>query len=260
MGHIQRVTSGPLADFVDYLWLSEGYAPAHGAERILPTGRMGLVLDVGGDAGSAGFVSGARTTSFVLDTSRPLSLIGAGFKAGAGYAFFGLPAGELQELSVPLDAVWGSAAQLLRAQLLETPGTATRFGILERYLVARLRGSPPRSALVSFALQAFQCPQGRVSVGEIVDRTGVSARRFIAQFRQQVGLAPKAFCRIQRFRQVLRCISDATEVDWTQTALACGYYDQAHFNHEFREFAGVSPSAYLACRTASLNHLRIPDR
>jgi AraC-like DNA-binding protein len=260
MGNIQRVTGGPLAGFVDYLWLSEGYAPIHGAERILPTGLMGLVLDVSGSGASPGLVSGARTASFVLDTSQPLSLIGAAFKAGGGYAFFGLPAGELQDCAVPVDTFWGSGAQALRAQLLEARSTERRFSILERHLVTRLAGSPPRSALVRFALQEFQTPQRCVSVGEVVERTGVSARRFIAQFRQQVGLAPKAFCRIQRFRQVLRRISPAAEVDWTETALACGYYDQAHFNHEFREFAGVSPSAYLACRTGSPNHLRIPGR
>jgi AraC-like DNA-binding protein len=260
MSAIHRVTDGPLAVFVDYLWLSEGYSPTHGAERILPTGRMGMTLDVGGSAAMPGLASGARTCSFILDTSQPLSLIGAAFKAGGGYAFFGLPASELQGLSVPLDTFWGSSAQSLRDELLETHGSARRFGILERYLVARLSGSPPPSALVRFALQQFQKPERCVSVAEVVAQTGISARRFIEEFRQQVGLAPKAFCRMHRFRQVLRRISRATEVDWADTALSCGYYDQAHFNHEFREFAGVSPSVYLACRTASPNHLRIAGR
>ncbi|MGC1456777.1 MAG: AraC family transcriptional regulator [Steroidobacteraceae bacterium] len=257
MGNIHRITHQPLAQFVDYLWLSEGYAPQHGAERVLPTGRMGLVLDVGGNGASSGFVSGARTGSFVLDTSRPLSLIGAAFKAGGGYAFFGLPAGELQDLTVPVDTFWRNDAQALRGELLETRSVARRFSILERHLVARLSGAPPRSALVRFALQEFQSPGRCISVGDVVDRTGTSARRFIAQFREQVGLAPKAFCRIQRFRQVLQRIGRDAEVNWTETALSCGYYDQAHFNHEFREFAGVSPSAYLACRTGSPNHLRV---
>jgi AraC-like DNA-binding protein len=252
----KRITSGPLAPFVDFLWQSAGYAPAHGAERILPTGQMGLVLDVSGVGNTPGVISGARACSFILDTSKPLSLLGVSFKAGGGYPFVGLPAGELKDLAVPLDALWGSRAEQLRTELLETRTAAHRFRILEEYLIRRLALAPPRSPLVQFAIRAFQSSND-VSVGQVVERTGSSARRIIAEFRGQVGLTPKAFCRLTRFRSVIRRVAAATGVDWSDVALSCGYYDQAHFIHEFREFAGVTPSSYLRCRTASANHLRM---
>jgi AraC-like DNA-binding protein len=251
----KRITSGPLAPFVDFLWLSEGYAPAHGAERILPTGQMGLVVDVSGSGKTPGLISGARASSFILDTSKPLSLLGVSFKAGGGYPFVGLPAGDLQDLAVPLDTLWGSSAEELRTELLESHSAAGRFRILEEFLTSRLALSSPRSPLVQFALRAFQESSGAAAVGAVVDRTGISARRFIAEFRHQVGLPPKAFCRIARFRKVIRRVAAATEVDWSDVASSCGYYDQAHFIHEFREFAGVSPSSYLRCRTDSPNHV-----
>jgi AraC-like DNA-binding protein len=257
MNHIHRITAAPLADYVEFLWLSEGYAPGHPAERILPTGRMGLVLDIGGRDPISGLLSGARTSSFLLDTSRPLSLIGVGFKAGGGYPFVGLPAGELQDLTVPLDDLWGPDVAELRCKVMAAPSAALRFRLLERFLLRRLATTSPRSPLVEFALREFQDPGRLVSVGEVVERSGVSARRFIEAFRSQVGLAPKAFCRVARFRQVIDRLASATDVDWSDTAVACGYYDQAHFIHEFREFAGVNPATYLRCRTASLNHLRV---
>jgi len=253
----QRVTSAPLADYVDYLWLSEGYAPAHAAERVLPTASMSLVVEMRPERPTAGFISGVRASSFILDTTQPLSFMGATFKAGGGYAFVDPPAGSLQDLTLPLDALWNADAEALRAGLLEAQSDAARFAILEGFLLARLRGAAPRSSLVRFALRQFQDPSRPLSVAEVVARGGMSARRFIAQFRDQVGVAPKTFCRVARFRQVISRIALATEVDWSETALACGYYDQAHFIHDFREFVGVSPSRYLRCRTASVNHVRL---
>jgi AraC-like DNA-binding protein len=74
---------------------------------------------------------------------------------------------------------------------------------------------------------------------------GMSTRRLSDVFRSEVGLSPKAFCRIRRFAAVLKRIEGAADVDWTEVALACGYFDQAHFNHDFRAFSGMNPSAYL---------------
>jgi AraC-like DNA-binding protein len=58
---------------------------------------------------------------------------------------------------------------------------------------------------------------------------------------------------------VIRSLQEVREVDWADIALDCGYFDQSHFIHDFRSFAGVSPSAYLRRRTSSVNHLRIAE-
>jgi len=73
-----------------------------------------------------------------------------------------------------------------------------------------------------------------------------------------VGLTPKLFSRIRRFQKVLAGVEDASEVDWARVALSCGYFDQAHFIHDFRAFAGVNPSTYLRYRTHR-NHVAVHD-
>jgi AraC-like DNA-binding protein len=44
-------------------------------------------------------------------------------------------------------------------------------------------------------------------------------------------------------------------VDWAEVALSCGYYDQAHFIHDFRAFSGLTPTGYRTARTAFQNHV-----
>ena len=259
MGLIHTVTCRPLSEFVDFLWLSERYVQPHAAERVLPTGCMNLVFDLDEHGQAGNTVSGACTRSFVLNTSRPLSLVGVRFKPGGGFPFFGLPAGELQDLSVSLETFWGQKAADLREQLLEAANPAARLRILEDYLLQRLHRGASRHPAVRFALDAFQNPNSASSVACVVARTGLTSRRFIASFRDEVGLTPKVFCRLSRFRHVIGTLESAPAVDWPAIALACGYFDQAHFIHDFRAFAGVSPTAYLRHRTTSVNHVRVAE-
>ncbi|MEJ1964608.1 MAG: helix-turn-helix domain-containing protein [Gammaproteobacteria bacterium] len=259
MSLIHRIERQPLADFVDFLWLSQGYAQPHAAERVLPTGTMSMVLSLDGAASARDVLCGARTRSFVLDTSKPLSLVGVCFKPGGGFPFFNGPVVELQDLSVPLDTLWGPNAHTLRERLLEARTAPARFHILEGFLLEQVRRRPERHPAVRYAIDAFQATCGTSSVAAVTERTGLTARRFIEAFRHEVGLTPKVFCRLARFRGAVGDAFKSTgSVDWVQVALSSGYYDQAHFIHDFREFAGVSPSAWLRRRTASPNHVRLP--
>jgi AraC-like DNA-binding protein len=259
MGQIHLITRRPLSDFVEFLWLAEGYSQPHAAEWVLPTGRMGLVLNLDGCNEGGNIIAGARTGSMILDTSRPLSLLGVGFKPGGAFPFFRLPAGELQNLSVSLETLWGRSASILRERLLEAKNRAARFEIVERALLERLQDGAESHPAVRFAVEAFQDRAQSMSVGSVVERTGLTARRFIDTFRDQVGLTPKVFARIARFRRLIASLEASTDVDWSATALQCGYFDQAHFIHDFRAFAGLRPSDYLRYRT-STNHVRIPDQ
>jgi AraC-like DNA-binding protein len=104
----------------------------------------------------------------------------------------------------------------------------------------------------------FDRSNGACPVGDVVQRIGLSSRRFVDLFRAEVGLSPKVYCRIRRFNEALRRVEQLTDVDWVDVALSCGYFDQAHFNHDFRAFSGVSPSTYLRHRTAR-THVAITD-
>jgi methylphosphotriester-DNA--protein-cysteine methyltransferase len=89
----------------------------------------------------------------------------------------------------------------------------------------------------------------------MTDEVGLSPKRFISIFRDQVGLTPKLYGRVRRFQTVIERVHGAADVDWADVALSAGYYDQAHFSHDFRGFTGLTPTAYLAKQGEFMNHV-----
>jgi methylphosphotriester-DNA--protein-cysteine methyltransferase len=253
-----HVPSGPLADFVDLIWVYEGYAPTHARERLLPQPLMALIITFRGDDIVWSGVSGPRTESTLLDTSRPFSVVGVSFKAGGGFPFFPMPPGELHNLMLPLDAVWGSRADAVCEALFRTKSPAARCAVLERALLSSARGRFERHPAVRYAVGELGHRKRPRPVARVADQIGLSQRRFIEVFRNEVGLTPKSFSRVSRFQHVLGQLEGQTDADWTGIAYDCGYFDQAHFIHDFREFAGVSPTMYLRNRE-SRNHIAVRD-
>lgn len=245
--HLHR-PAPPLSEFVDFLWIYDGYIAPHRRERLLPTGTTELVFTLDANARAASGVAGARSESVMIDTSTPFSIVAVHFRPGGAFPFFRGPSSELRNRSETLDAVWGSYAANIRDRLWEESTADGRFRILEEALVTTARGRFDRNAAVRYALDLFDRSNGARSVAGVVQRLGLSARRLSELFRSEVGLSPKAYCRIRRFNEVLNRVERLTDVDWADVALSCGYFDQAHFNHDFRGFAGLTPSAYLRDR------------
>jgi AraC-like DNA-binding protein len=119
---------------------------------------------------------------------------------------------------------------------------------MDAWLLRRLADAERPDPAVEHAFARLVRTHGAVPVAELVRETGWSRRHLAARFRTQVGLAPKAFGRILRFR---RAASELTRPDGrslAEIALDCGYYDQAHLNRDFREFAGRTPTELIAAR------------
>jgi AraC-like DNA-binding protein len=254
-----REPSPPLRDFVELLWLYQGYSPGHARERLLPSGTVELVVNLRDD--EPGFrepiLAGPHSEAFILDTAHAASVIGAHFKPGGAFPFLGMPAAEVHNRTVSLSDLWGSRAFELKERILEAPSVDAKFDVLERALLRSARALTTHPA-VRFALRELGDDRPG-SVGEVTNRIGMSQRCFIERFKNEVGLTPKLFSRVRRFQSVISRLHGEYEVDWVEVALDAGYFDQAHFIHDFRAFSGLNPSAYLALQSAHKNHVPLPD-
>jgi AraC-like DNA-binding protein len=269
--YLEHIPAPPLNRFVRVLWYARAPEPAHRRERILPTGNTQVILNLARDflldcpEGAparkmpASQVVGARTVYEIVDTSDMADLIGVVFQPG-GLPLFAKDAADLfSNRSVGLEDVWGIHAQGLRDRLRELNTPQQKLQYLEMFLatfcVTGKHGYAVMPA-IEFALQRFGQDACVASVCEVARSVGWSERRFSQVFREQVGLSPKVWCRVQRFQRVVRQLHAGADVPWPELALECGYYDQSHFANEFRAFSGIDATTYTRLRgTPWANHV-----
>jgi AraC-like DNA-binding protein len=272
---LTRLPGPRLSPFVKILWASDqAVSPGSVAadrERVLPTGGMHLVFrlsdhplrlfnDINDPIGyrvGHMIVGGARASFYVREISQPVSSVGAQLRPGTAELLFGVPAGELAGRHTPLEDLWGPSAVEARERLIEAGGLQPRLDVLEALLAARLptvRGLHPA---VAQALERFTTT---ADVRQAVKESGYSHRRFIALFHRGLGLTPKLYCRVLRFQEALEQVAAHAAASLVEVALDAGYSDQAHFNREFREFAGVSPGEYRELVPAFPHHVPIHTR
>ncbi|MCA9666335.1 MAG: helix-turn-helix transcriptional regulator [Myxococcales bacterium] len=248
---IVRPPAARLAPFVEHLWYYER-AFVHTHEVVMPTGRMMLMVDVREASARPAppFMTGVATEAKTITTDSMQRAVGVSFWPGGAHPFTAAPCHALPDV-VTLADLWGEqAAREMRERLLALGEPQAMLAELERLLLARARSLEP-SSQVSAALRWLA--RG-VSVREAIERSGASRARFVRTFRAGVGVAPKRYASLARFQRAVRGLARGA-VDLAELALDCGYYDQAHFTHEFSRFAGRSPSRYQPRDPAEPNHV-----
>jgi AraC-like DNA-binding protein len=250
----------PLSEFVGLFWYWRGHDVAYAKERILPAAMSELVINLGSGHLSGAGISGPQSEAFIIERTFQDELLGIHFNFGGPFPFLKLPCRELHGLHVGLADLWGerNTAELI-CRLHDATTIGMKFRVLEQWLMRVASRPLKHHSAVTFAVQEFTRDPGLRSSAEMADRVGLSQRRFIELFSDEIGVTPKLFCRVRRFQNVVTSIQGQNDVNWADVALSCGYFDQSHFNHDFREFSGLSPSEYLPLRTAHHSHVQVKD-
>jgi AraC-like DNA-binding protein len=148
--------------------------------------------------------------------------------------------------------VLGAAAGTLRERLVDQRSWAERFQVLGDYLRDRQRNSkapPPRGELVEAWRWLSRC-RGAGSMEALARHLAMSPRQLRAVFTRELGVGPKQIARLMRFDSAKQRLSLAVARGGGSTvsdvAARCGFYDHPHLVADFQEFAGISPTAWIA--------------
>jgi len=174
--------------------------------------------------------------------------------AGA-WTLFGVPAGELAEVVVDLEAVWGRLAVELSDRLATQRSWTERFAVLDevllRALAARVELPSGAKRETMEAWRLLTASGGAVPISAVADEVGWSRRHLSERFAGDFGVGPKQLARVLRFERARDMIVRPRRPSLATVAATCGYADQAHMARDWRSLAGLSPTAWLAAEELS---------
>ncbi|MEU8231047.1 helix-turn-helix domain-containing protein [Actinoplanes sp. NPDC048967] len=259
MEYVSRAPRPPLDGLIDDLYYLEGSPPY--ARLILPASPAAFLvvnlgapfrIRAGADLEAADYADGCVVTmpTRALEFGYPTRTrsVGVHFKTWGPAPFLAMPAAELCDRPVTLEQVWGRPAVAeLRDRLAAANGPHEMLTLLERELMRRL-DEIAGLGLVRHTIGVIAAARGAVAVGDLGVEAGVSSTHLAQRFKELVGVTPKRLARSHRFAATVFSINPAEPVDWADLASSAGYFDQAHFGHEFRAFTGLTPTRYLEVR------------
>lgn len=240
-----------LAPYVDAFHAYDERGAIFKRRRELPDGSAVMVFNLGQElrvehpAGAMsafgegrGFFTGASAAYAITETDGAQTGAQIKFSLLGARLFLGRPLEEFGDALVEPSQAFGRDAAELANRLAEAGSQEERLHLLLQSVVLRLVSADAIAPRMAFAFRRLRRADARIT--EIAREIGMSRERFSKMFRREFGLTPKRFARVRRFARALRERDPA--LDGAALAAQCGYVDQAHMIHDFREFSGSTPS------------------
>ncbi len=256
-----------LQPYVDRLWGWESNAaptmplllPGTGAELLF---HFRTPMAIAGTRGmrnlGAAYLLCARRAPHRPVAQGSVGFVSVRLRSGALRHFCPLPAQALGDEAMPVADIWGAEGTAIAEQVALAPDTDTRIALLQDWLLACLARHGKRQPAIELAVRALYYRHREVRIDALADQLGLSRRHFERVFREQIGLTPKAFQRTARFHLTVRDLLLGGDGDYLAAALDHGYYDQAHFIHDFRSFVGHAPARFLQTATPTAHFYNPP--
>ncbi len=225
--------------WVESYWAVRANLPNPSEETMYPDGGSSLLFHFAQTEHRGAWFSATQSIVRVVFEGE-VDGFGVRFFPGGAHALLGLELHGLIDNRYALTDLGLPDAERL-FQDMTNVSNADRISLLESWLRQCATGQK-ESGPVQKLWPALR--RSETDIDQDLHNTGISRRRFERLFRQQTGMAPNKFKMLWRIKQARYLIKTRPQLPLTEVALQCGYFDQAHFNHQFRAVAGVTPGEY----------------
>lgn len=245
-----------LAPYVKKIWSIQNYNLQKGTKtfRFLPDGCPGLMFQ---DSDSSMFLNGTKKLAnfFIYgQTVKPISIsVSGNYKIVMIYLYphvvktlFGLNAKELTDKCLDVSLALIGQKYAITEKLLNEKSEINQIELLKMFMVDLISDQNYAMDLeMQAAVSKIESGGGTEMIRNVQEQLQLSERTFIRKFESHVGLTPKLFSNICRFRKALERIESGDFEKLSDVGFESGYADQSHFIRSFKEFAGETPKAFL---------------
>lgn len=249
--HIPKL---PLAQYVDSIMYIEGNNKGIGFPKIA----MSLIFNLNDkfklftDSNFVDFidykkywVAGLQTQPTYVESYGESKMIVIQFKTIGAYAFLHQPLWHFTDDYTALDCVFNQEAEDIWEQLQEAKTIHEKFVLTENFLCSKLSAIPiPQEKLISSVDNLFK-KSTTTPINQICQQHRISRKHLNFLFQEYLGVSPKMLSSLHRFQSMLHTIRNAKPDKLTDVAYQLDFFDQAHFNKNFKRFTGLKPQDYV---------------
>lgn len=258
MDYQQFDPSDSLKPFVKCFWTLEAEAtPSPERQRVIPDGCMEMIFNYGErfyqypEDGSSilqpqSFIFGQITSFLEIAPSGVTGLVAARFLPEGLAPFLDIPVSSLENKAVAIQDIFGKLGEELEKTVINSASNRERIELIENFLLAKLQTQDTIDNITRACVETILKTQGQLGVNELADKLNIHRRNMERRFETAVGMSPKQLSRVVRLQSALKLLEQKKYSNLTSLAYESGYYDQAHFIKDFREFTGISPRSFFA--------------
>lgn len=255
----QVYTPSPeLQPFVKCFWSLEDEAKEdHLKQRVLPDGCMEMIFHYGDlysqhfEDGSSiiqprSFVFGQITKYIEISPTGISGIISARFLPDGISPFLNMPLTSLENKAVPITELFGEDGKKLEVAVINGTDSQQRIMLIEAFLLSKLTEQKTIDAITKSCVDIIFQSHGQIGLAALADQMNINRRNMERKFTSAIGISPKQLARVARLQATLKMLGQKKFTSLTEIAYENGYYDQAHFIKDFREFTGISPKSFFA--------------
>jgi AraC-like DNA-binding protein len=192
------------------------------------------------------FVFGQISKFIEIEPTGTTGILSARFHPDGLAPFLDIPVTQLDNRACSLDELFGEEGRTLSEAVLQASDNAQRIAIIEKYFLDSMADREIIDSATKSCVDLILQSKGQVVVTELTDKLNITRRNMERKFNSLIGMSPKQLSRVTRLQATIKMLQENRFTSLTSVAYENGYFDQAHFIKDFKDFTGLSPKDFYA--------------